>query len=110
MGDCLNSAADGHYCEPHSPEPVGGADSTAPLCPAFRGRGIKRRPAVTVSLALVYAAISKAEFAEAALSLAAACSDGGCDDLEAGTTRLIEEINLGRERRGASPINREARL
>jgi hypothetical protein len=64
-------------------------------------RNTNRRPDVPAEAIAYSETVSKADLLEAALALAALCSDGGCDDLDAGLDRLIAEVNLWRANRGA---------
>ncbi len=52
--------------------------------------------------------VSKADLLEVAWSLAALAHDHGCDDAEATFARLVEELNVYRDRRGVrrlSPVS-----
>jgi hypothetical protein len=66
-------------------------------------RGVKRQPAIPAELRDVYHRASKADLAEAAISLAALAT-GSADDLDAGARRLLAEINALRQARGAAVL------
>lgn len=51
--------------------------------------------------------VSKADLLEVAWSLAAISHEGGCDDAEATLARLLEELNLYRERRGMRRLSHD---
>ena len=65
---------------------------------------VKRSPCITRLMFDHYHLVSKADLAEAAINLSAQAI-GSCDDLDAGTRRLLAEINLVRSMRGARPIS-----
>jgi hypothetical protein len=70
------------------------------------GRGVKRRAEVSRRARGWAERVSKADLLEAALSLASLCSGAdSCDDEEAALDRLVEEVNLYREGRGARKAN-----
>lgn len=67
--------------------------------------GVKRIADVPKAALALAEKVSKADLLEAAWSLASLCHEGGCDD-DAGTlTRLVEELDRGRARRGRGRLN-----
>jgi len=65
---------------------------------------MKRRPEVPRRAARMAGLCSKADFLEAAYHLASLAHDGGCDDVDGSCVRLLEELNLVRQRAGRSPV------
>ena len=74
----------------------------------MRPRGIVKRGADVPDAARALP-VSKADLLEAAWSLAAISHESGCDDEEATLTRLVEELNIYRARRGARPLQLKSR-
>jgi len=69
-------------------------------------KGVFKRTA-EVPRAARMLSVSKADLLEVAWSLAATAHDSGCDDAEATLTRLREELNVYRARRGLRPLSND---
>ncbi len=69
-----------------------------------RGRGLKRIAVVPQRVRWIGSRVSKADLLEAAYHLASVAHDMGCDDEGANVDRLLAELNLHRQSRGAKPL------